>query len=359
LSGERPFFASQTTVETATGLTERFSPERHVIAAFEGQDMTALGVLLRPDQLPDTLDLSLCSLKDGYFLVWPSQDGVVFSSDFEVLGESVNFCGTRELPSPEVLRRKARRLDQPVLVGNDSVWRNYFHWLALAVPRLAIGAKHMAQVGQRPVVALPDYLTHSAAGWPITFSERSWRQSMALIPADPLILPPGAYCAPRVDTVLLGSQQPAYLPAMGGFDAAFAPLREVVKPRDDLPRRILIRRTDTERLSPSEAELVERVATANWFTPILLDEMDLETQSALFAGAEVIVAAHGAGLANLVFCQPGTRVLELNRSLVHEPHLRPWFYLISRARGLRYGFLDITAGLTAAQTREALVRLMA
>ena len=31
---------------------------------------------------------------------------------------------------------------------------------------------------------------------------------------------------------------------------------------------------------------------------------------ALFAAADIVVAAHGAGLANMVFCAPGTTVIE-------------------------------------------------
>jgi capsular polysaccharide biosynthesis protein len=39
--------------------------------------------------------------------------------------------------------------------------------------------------------------------------------------------------------------------------------------------------------------------------------MSFEEQVGLFASASVIVAIHGAGLANLVFSRPGTKVIEL------------------------------------------------
>jgi capsular polysaccharide biosynthesis protein len=39
--------------------------------------------------------------------------------------------------------------------------------------------------------------------------------------------------------------------------------------------------------------------------------LSVREQAALFAGAEAVVAPHGSALTNLVFCQPGTAVLEI------------------------------------------------
>jgi capsular polysaccharide biosynthesis protein len=47
------------------------------------------------------------------------------------------------------------------------------------------------------------------------------------------------------------------------------------------------------------------------FVSILPESMSLVEQIAYFEGAEVIVAAHGSGLTNTIFCHPGTKVIEL------------------------------------------------
>lgn len=47
------------------------------------------------------------------------------------------------------------------------------------------------------------------------------------------------------------------------------------------------------------------------FTPVWLEEHDFATQIAMFANAEVIVAPHGAGLTNLMWCNSGSKVLEI------------------------------------------------
>ncbi|VXD12756.1 hypothetical protein PL8927_20010 [Planktothrix serta PCC 8927] len=44
---------------------------------------------------------------------------------------------------------------------------------------------------------------------------------------------------------------------------------------------------------------------------VQLESMSVLEQAALFSQAELIIAPHGSGLTNLVFCQPGTKVIEL------------------------------------------------
>ncbi len=54
-----------------------------------------------------------------------------------------------------------------------------------------------------------------------------------------------------------------------------------------------------------------------------------------FEEAAVVVGGHGAGLADLAFCRPGARVLELMSST----HLMPFYLTLALAGGLRYAHL--------------------
>ncbi|MFM7522356.1 MAG: glycosyltransferase family 61 protein [Planctomycetota bacterium] len=68
------------------------------------------------------------------------------------------------------------------------------------------------------------------------------------------------------------------------------------------------------------------------FRRLVLERMPWGEQIAAFSRARVIVAPHGAGLANLVFCQPGTRVVE-----AFHPGFMHWvFWRIASLTGLDY-----------------------
>lgn len=55
-----------------------------------------------------------------------------------------------------------------------------------------------------------------------------------------------------------------------------------------------------------------------WET-VVLEKMSIREQMKTFAEASHVVAAHGAGLTNLLWCQPGTKVLEINqKSELHK-----------------------------------------
>ena len=47
------------------------------------------------------------------------------------------------------------------------------------------------------------------------------------------------------------------------------------------------------------------------FTLVKLETLSFQEQITLFRDAEAVVVPHGSGLANLVFCSKGTRVIEL------------------------------------------------
>ena len=60
----------------------------------------------------------------------------------------------------------------------------------------------------------------------------------------------------------------------------------------------------------NEAELVSLLESRG-FRTLYLEDLPIEEQTACFANAEVVVAAHGAGLTHIVFSRAGTTVIEL------------------------------------------------
>ena len=107
-----------------------------------------------------------------------------------------------------------------------------------------------------------------------------------------------------------------------GFDLA----------RREPERRLLISRADSPyRRIANEAEVAE-VLSAFGFETIVPGRMRFADQIAAFRDAAYVVGPHGAGLANILFCAPGTHVLE-----VFPPLYGTWAYaMIAPALGLDY-----------------------
>jgi hypothetical protein len=92
-------------------------------------------------------------------------------------------------------------------------------------------------------------------------------------------------------------------------------LRERILPAagksDGKAERIYITRAKAHsRRLANEAELLRALEPLD-VRPVVLEEMEWLDQVRLFQRAELVVAPHGAGLANLVFASPGTLAVEL------------------------------------------------
>jgi hypothetical protein len=84
----------------------------------------------------------------------------------------------------------------------------------------------------------------------------------------------------------------------------------------------------------NEVEVKEVLAEFG-FREFVADRCTVAEQAEAFASAEVIVGPHGAALTNLVFCRPGTRVIEL----FAPSFVVPWFYHLSNQCKLEYHWL--------------------
>ena len=100
-------------------------------------------------------------------------------------------------------------------------------------------------------------------------------------------------------------------------------------------RLFVSRRDATVRRLLNESEL-EAALIPLGFSSIVPGEMSVREQIRRFSRAQVIVGAHGAAFANLVFAPAGTQVVEINST--HKSHI-PDFTFLARIAGL--GFVSV------------------
>ena len=105
--------------------------------------------------------------------------------------------------------------------------------------------------------------------------------------------------------------------------------------KNKLSKKIYISRAKAKnRQIINEAE-VSQLLTSQGFRTIFLEEMSVLEQVAIFANAEEIVAPHGSGLTNIVFCSPNTKVVEL----FSPNYQRTDYWMISQHLELQHYYL--------------------
>lgn len=197
------------------------------------------------------------------------------------------------LDLPEV-RKAQKAFHGPHMVFPTT--RNYYHWLVEELP-LVLRAK----------TTHPDAVLLSYAPG---VTER--HEAVAALLKMQLTAVPVAI---RLQEQVLPGRasdsffiHPSDLAQLRNFGTAFTESKSVSPHR--YPERIYISRSKSRRPLANEAELETLLAGAG-FAIVYLEELPWIEQISLFQHARVIVGPHGAGLANLVFANPGSIVVEL------------------------------------------------
>lgn len=252
-------------------------------------------------------------LPDLVFHLPIAEDGFIVR-----FGRTGKALAPRDVPVQEV--------DEPGLFLGGA--HNYYHWLTDYLPRLA------ADEAQAPWRDLPLVVNSHLTPYQ--------RRSLELLGIDPARLRParaGAFqrfrrlAVPRLPGRAFrpGGEpewmRPTLTPrTMEWLDRRFA--RHAVPERGS-PRRIMLLRGESAfRRCENEAQIAQ-VARQHGFEPVRAETLDFERQIALFAGAEAVLAVHGAGCTNMLFAPRGACLIEL-----HPAGHLPGFYVhLTRLRG--------------------------
>lgn len=219
------------------------------------------------------------------------------------------------------LRRLARRVAVLAVLGGH----NYFHWMFHLLPRIAL----LRDAG----IAFDEIDLFATNPVRQPFQEQTLARLG--IPRDRVIeIGPTTHVS--ADELVVPSR-PSRMSEVAGWVRDF--LRDTFldpasKPADTPDRIYLTRSGSGHRRLVNEPQ-VRRLVQKHGFTPVTAETMSVADQARLFAGASVVVAPHGAGLANLVFCRPGVTVVEI----FSPRYINGCYWQLSAWTGARYHYV--------------------
>lgn len=152
-------------------------------------------------------------------------------------------------------------------------------------------------------------------------------------------------------TLLLPSPVPLITPSAEALHAAREAVLARVQPSG--PRDVLVvtsRAGERARAVANERELLQALRSA--FPALRVEVHSRELSAAasvlLFSRAVAVVGPHGAGLSHVLFCSPGTVVVEL--MFMHSPPMMFWH--MSAALGLRYAMAPLPRSFWGQQSKR-------
>lgn len=272
---------------------ERTFPAVHILT-LRGVNLTAEGVLFRHLRLLKTNIVS-----DEFNEFYPR---------------------TRYLLARYVVNRCMRLPDgDNYLVAYDSWSNGYFHWMCDVLQKM---------------YAARNILPYSTLILPCNFTLPFIRASLESFPVGRIFtLPEKTYLSAREINVIqpVAPSGNYHLPSLAGVVSLLKKrhLRQSPLPAD----RIFVSRRRAGRRKIVNEEEVIQLCIRHGFQPVCFEDFPFEDQISLAHGAKYLIGLHGAGLTNMMFMQPGSRVMELKAEHDHVNHC---YFSLASACDIKY-----------------------
>jgi glycosyltransferase involved in cell wall biosynthesis len=211
--------------------------------------------------------------------------------------------------------------EKSYLVFYNGNLHNYYHWIGEGMLSLDILSRAMGP-DHRVNIALPKSMDVNAL-----FDHRGTLRALGFDNFH-IVEAPASLIKVR-EAIWVESDLIQQMPALHlkHFQQRIAArYADTVGPRN---RRLLIERKGPTR-KIDNFEQVQAFLSGHGFETIFLEGLSIVEQILLFQSAEFVIGAHGAGLTNLLFCKPGTKVIEFMPAV----EMRPFFWMISEKLNL-------------------------
>lgn len=240
-----------------------------------------------------------------------------------VLGADGRSAFLREMPFRAGHRAAIRARRTPVRRARatwiaERVYHNHSHWLTAHLPKLCL----LEARGELSDLVLP------------TRTNATIEASLRVLGLDPR-----AVCTADPDTPLQVDEL-----TLLDTDRFRPELLRLVRERmgivpDRTPwRRVFVSRAQSRgRKLVNEADVAPLLEAAG-FEFVLMERLSFEQQVRLMAETAIMLAPHGAGLTNMIFCRPGTQIVEIADLSYPNPN----FYALACAMDLPYWLVEGT-----------------
>lgn len=252
---------------------------------------------------------------NGRFKIDP-KSGFVIDQDDAIIRESIIFDHYGAYP--EKLRTAPRKTTHiPRLVLYDHFWSaNYFHFYSDIFTKLHLIAQRMPALKELPLVVSRKIADTKMFRFFMQFPEAaSFRWHIQ--EADELI---------RTENVFLLQPMP-YGKAHWNWTRTLA--QDYLKPLHP-GKRIFINRPARTGRHIANFENIAPVLEEQGFEVAEMENKTVEEQIALFSEASSVVSIHGAAMANMIFCHPQCRILEVTAADCINSH----YYWLAQSLGL-------------------------
>ena len=216
-------------------------------------------------------------------------------------------CHYQGLPEPTKI--EGRLLVIPTISG----WKNYWHWMADALPRLrGISGNYYDYV---LVPAFKSYSKNSVKICGVPTEKILWCDGASHYQADEIIAP-----------------RPTPMYCMSAASVQYIHQSYQITPSDNPHRKLYLSRGDSRRRRwLNENDIIDLLKPYG-YEVILAGELSLREQAQLFSEAISIIGPHGAAMTNAIFTSSKAHLVECFSGDFIYPH----FYNLAAVRGFTY-----------------------
>lgn len=235
--------------------------------------------------------------------------GLVLTSNLEIVTQSLD--GQKRNVSLDIERIREKFNRSQVLSGTyvsllSSYTLNFAHWLMDCLPKLALLESLKGNLKFIIPDEPPSYLVDSLKILGIQESQMVRIKEESIL-VEELIFCHASQKAGRPSKIhLLTVRDRLIASSIGNQNRCLT------------PRRIYVSRAHSSRNLVNEDEVLKVLADFS-FESIHCENMSLLEQINIFSKAEVVLAPHGAGIYNQIFCNPGAIIIEIyNKEYWHH-----------------------------------------